>query len=362
MSSKNDQIFQLSLTEIAFTISFMLMLLLGLMVVKTTKENERLMAQLTGMGNVDTKLAELEGAKSLFVAEVKSLTSSNPEELISKLVEASKARDEVAKLKKLLKEQDDKITALTEIQKAIEQVAGEQGGSIVKEKVEEALLLASSLKESLEKTLANQDEKSRVDEIGFLKEKANESIVAISSLEQMLATNPALSALQGKNTQEKLEQLAKEYEAFNNLKADPNNPLVVKKENVDLKGQVQYLKNRLDAKGGMDFPPCWADEKTGKVQMLLTLELREGDLSIQKAWPEIREADAMALPGMQQVLANPVSSYEEFLRSVKPISDMSRTLSCRHYVRLKSSISDAVQSDRRRLMIEDYFYKLEVRR
>ncbi|MCY1554103.1 hypothetical protein D9M68_906490 [compost metagenome] len=96
--------------------------------------------------------------------------------------------------------------------------------------------------------------------------------------------------------------------------------------------------------------------------MLFTLELRENDLSMEPAWPESRQADAMALPNIESVLSRPVGSYDEFLRAVKPISNLSRTQNCRHYVRLKNSIADAVTSDRRRLAIEDYFYKIEVRR
>ncbi len=40
----------------------------------------------------------------------------------------------------------------------------------------------------------------------------------------------------------------------------------------------------------------------------------------------------------------------------------SRTQNCRHCVRQKNAIADAVTSDRRRLTIEDYFYKVEIRR
>jgi hypothetical protein len=35
---------------------------------------------------------------------------------------------------------------------------------------------------------------------------------------------------------------------------------------------------------------------------------------------------------------------------------------CKYYVRLASLIQDAVTSDRRRLMVENLFYKVEVRR
>ena len=80
------------------------------------------------------------------------------------------------------------------------------------------------------------------------------------------------------------------------------------------------------------------------------------DVQLERVWMD------KALPNISAVLAAPTSDYPSFLRAVKPISDLSRQLNCRHYVRIKNLIPDAVISDRRRLSIEDYFYKVEVRR
>lgn len=81
------------------------------------------------------------------------------------------------------------------------------------------------------------------------------------------------------------------------------------------------------------------------------------------AWPPGREAAARALPGIADVLAGPHSN-QTFISRIQGIFNWSKSQDpeCRHYVQLKSSISDAVQSDRARLMVENYFYKAEVRR
>jgi len=57
-------------------------------------------------------------------------------------------------------------------------------------------------------------------------------------------------------------------------------------------------------------------------------------------------------------------SAAEFERRTRPILDDSkaRTPACRHYVELRSTMADAVQSDRARLMVEAVFYKVEERR
>jgi hypothetical protein len=47
----------------------------------------------------------------------------------------------------------------------------------------------------------------------------------------------------------------------------------------------------------------------------------------------------MALPNINSVMAKPVNSYAEFLRTVMSISDLSRAQNCRSYVRLKNVIA-----------------------
>ena len=137
---------------------------------------------------------------------------------------------------------------------------------------------------------------------------------------------------------------------------------MIRKENADLRGQVAFLKNKLDARGGRDWPPCWADED-GKVEFLFSVDLRSDTVAVSAAWPAKREADAKALPGVGELLAGPLS-YQDFQASVQGVFEWSKRHDpqCRHYVYLRSSIGDAIQSDRARLMVENYFYKAEVRR
>ena len=140
------------------------------------------------------------------------------------------------------------------------------------------------------------------------------------------------------------------------------NPEALKTENSDLRGQVAFLKNRLDARGGRDYPPCWADE-SGKVEFLFSIELRPDGVIVAPAWPARREEAAKNLPGMAGALAGPHST-QAFVSNIQGIFNWSKSQDpeCRHYVILKSTIADAVQSDRARLMVENFFYKVEARR
>lgn len=361
MSNKNDQIFQLSLTEIAFILVFILMFLLGSMVFSAHQENQKLIDELKSLGDFEEKKAGLDKASKLLEEALSNNSITNPEEVIKNLVDSANAQEEILKLKKLIADQDTKITALGEIQKAIESAKGDGDGALIQEQIEKSLTLSKALKEQLQASFEKPEDKVLLEDVDHVAEKAKELIAGVFKIEQAMNEEPLMASLPGDTPEQKLESLLKEYRAIDALKKDGSDPILVKKENSDLKGQIQFLKNRLEANGGKDLPPCWADEN-GKVQFLLTVELRESELNVIRAWPDSREADAKALPNIDVVMAAATKEYPAFLTAVKPISDLSRKMNCRHYVRINNLISDAVTADRRRLSVEDYFYKLEVRR
>ncbi|WLI48403.1 hypothetical protein [Pseudomonas sp. FP833] len=104
------------------------------------------------------------------------------------------------------------------------------------------------------------------------------------------------------------------------------------------------------------------NEVTGKPEMFLTVKLSENNLTFEPAWPPARQEDAMALPGIGELMSSTTRTYESFIQAAKPVSDLGSQKECKYYVRLASQIQDAVTSDRRRLTVENLFYKVEVRR
>ncbi|GAC1030997.1 hypothetical protein thsps21_18240 [Pseudomonas sp. No.21] len=362
MADKNDQIFQLSLTEIAFILVFILMFLLGSMVAWGHQENQRLLERLRSYVGIEQKQADLKKAEQFLEDKLVSKNIDNPQEVIKNLVDSVRSQNEIIRLKKQLVDQEAKITALSELQKAIDEAAKGQGdGALVQQRIEQALALTKTIKEQLQEKLEKTDEKALSEDPDYIAKAAKQQLADKAKIDQTFTNDPLLAALAGDSPGQKLESLIKEYREVAVLKKEGADPVMVRKENTDLKGQIQFLKNKLEAKGGLDYPPCWADEQ-GKIQYLFSVELHEHELNVARAWPDTREADAHALPNIQSVMAAASSDYPRFLDAVKPISDLSRKLNCRHYVRIKNLIPDAVTSDRRRLSIEDYFYKVEVRR
>lgn len=324
MEKQNDQIFQLSLTEIAFTIAFILLLMLGYLVFK--EETGRLAAEaaLTKVQTVEQAIVALNTAKSALAVVLKDAGTQNPDAVISKLIAEGGVRAERDRLRQQVVDLDAKLTSLNEIQSQIEEVAMSNRPDITKEAIESALALQSEWKKQFKKMLDKD----------------------IKPGQEIQAVQEVLSAAK----------------SFNDLVKAGSSPDAIMRENSDLRGQVAFMKNRLDARGGRDFPPCWADEG-GKPEFLFSIEMKPDSVLVTPAWTTKREAAAHALPGIAEVLAGPYSN-QSFISNIQGVFNWSKNQNpeCRHYIKLKSAISDAVQSDRARLMVENYFYKLEVHR
>lgn len=389
MAQKNDQVFQLSLTEIAFTISFILLLLLGYLVVK--EQTERLAAEdaLARIQSAENATIALDTAKSSLASELKKAGAQSPNDIITKLISADELRAERDSLKEKVTDLDEKLTALTELQNQLVSAAKSDRTDITKEEIESALSLQDQVRKVIdgnpraklnpplpEKSFNKQDEKIDKEENSSTPtptqttkkelrnkealEKVKQAIAATAELKEQLKKQLDIDIEPGQEV-ESINKVVAAAKTLGDLAKNSGSPDAIKKENSDLRGQVAFLKNRLDARGGRDYPPCWADE-SGKVEFLFAIEVKPDSVTVTRAWPPRREDAARALPGISEALGE--HSNRQFISSIQGIFNWSKKQDpeCRHYVQLKSSISDAIQSDRSRLMVENYFYKVETRR
>jgi hypothetical protein len=285
--------------------------------------------------------------------------SAAPSETITRLVEAEKVRQERDVLREQLSDADSKLTALGELQLRIEAAAPRDADKLVQETVMSAVAFeAAVMKSVVPKEPASAGKSSTPTKA----DRARQLEAVKGALEVAKAVDSEAKVQFGAvPSADEARNIVKEAKAFRDA-AKAGGLETTRKENSDLRGQVAFLKNRLDARGGRDYPPCWADE-SGKVEFLATVELRSDGVVVTRAWPERRSADAAKLPGLSELLDKPMA-HQAFPPSVQPVFDWSRRQDpeCRHYVQLRSTISDAVQSDRARLMVENFFYKVEARR
>lgn len=384
MTKRNDQIFQLSLTEIAFTIVFVLLLLLGYLVIKEQTERVAAEAALAKVQSTEQAAAALELAKGQLKVTLGEAGAGNPDQIISKLIESDAIRAEREVLAKKVEDLDAKLTALTELQNLISKSPAPEKAEVVRSEIDSALALQRLVRKSLIEDSVETVESSQPPQVGTIQpsaiasaativsakksptnavvmERVKQSMVATSEFKKQLKEKLDRS-IRGGEEVAAIRDVVSAAKSFGELGKGGLNPEVIKKENSDLRGQVAFLKNKL-ARGGLDYPPCWADEN-GKIDFLFLVELKPDSILVSPAWPSRRESDAKKLPGIEEVLAGGPMSSQKFIDRVQGIFNWSKSQNpeCRHYVHLKSSINDAVISDRTRLMVENYFYKAEVRR
>lgn len=350
---RSDQVFQLSLSEIAFTVAFLLLLLLGYVIHLEQKERTRVEKELASRDSAQELARALESARGQVEGALQRGGVADMEEVITKLVAAETARLEREQLKRRVEELDQQLTALIELQKL------QQSGQAPEAAERVALALATY--QELEKAVParpSQNERSRTVDVTRLKEDLAISAELRKQIERHFgksqAPNDIVVGL------DPLIAAAKQ-----SMATSPTGKAGVEtltKENSDLRGQLENYKRRLEARGGRDYPPCWAD-LTGVPQFLFNVDIRPDSIVIREGWSPSREQDARALPGVDRMLANPLT-HGEFTAAAQGILDWSKRQNpeCRHYVRLSNSMTDAVQSDRTRLMVENFFYKSEVRR
>lgn len=357
--SRNDQVFQLSLTEIAFTVSFILLLLLGYLVFKAESERRAAEEKLAGVQGAEQAAAAMQKARQELQAALATTGASKPEETITRLVEAERVRQERDALRQQLRDADAKLTALVEIQKRIDAAAPNEREGSVREAATQAIAFQAAVSQALnaaeQKPSENSQAAGETGQRARLEQVKNalETFNAVASESRKLFGAPV--------TPDQARSIVRDARAYRD--AFKSGGLeVARKENSDLRGQVAFLKNRLNARGGRDYPPCWADE-SGKPQFLAAVELRSDGISVTRDWQDARSAEASKLPGFADFVGK-IHSHAQFPGAVQPIFNWSRHQDpeCRHYVLLRSTISDAVQSDRARLMVENFFYKSEARR
>jgi len=411
VAQRNDQVFQLSLTEIAFTITFILLLLLGYLVYQEESLRKAAEVKLAKVQSAEAATVAMEAANVSIKAALQGAGVGNPDEIITRLIAVEEVRAERDRLKKRVEDLDAKWTALEELRKRLEEVARAGNANVTSDTVTTALILQDQVRkaiaaaESATSTLPASEAQPAGKAASVAASasgaapavasdkpappeppakvvkpvptasvpleadsrdaealaKVLQAIAATGELRKQLKAQLNQDLIPGKEAQTVL-QMVSAAKGYGELAKAGTNPEQIRRENSDLRGQVAFLKIRLDARGGRDYPPCWADEE-GKVEFLFSVELQPNVIVVTPAWPPRREAAARELPGVAELLAGPQSN-QDFLNRAQGIFNWSRRQDpeCRHYVQLRSSIADAVQSDRARLLVEGFFYKTEIRR
>jgi hypothetical protein len=343
---RTDRIYQLTLTELAFIVIFLILLLTGWMIVKTEDEKAAALeqrdaalaraAELSGGGEGLARLENLHESLRQTEAEIRRILAGqrhgDPDELVSELVAKTEAESQNRQLRQRIEDLDAQLSTLREIGAMVEEAANSSGGGEGKGQAD-----ASAGREAARAEILS-------------------ALIFKRALEQ------ASGETVGRRREpEHAADYAKALREWRARPADSGNVRRLDRENEDLRGQLAWMQNRLDARGGRDYPPCWAEPGTGKPQYLLAIEIRDGGLKIEPAWPPERNGDAGRLPGADSLVGSETLSLSAFRARARPLDADSRQKNCRHYVRLINRVKSLDVFNRHRYAVEEFFYKFEAR-
>jgi hypothetical protein len=112
---RNDQVFQLSLTEIALILVFLLMLLLGWLTKAAQKDAEKVRTDLEAIPNAKIVIAELERAKVELRKAIERADIADPEKLFEDFVRYTSMVDKNKKLETELAKAQEELKDITNV-------------------------------------------------------------------------------------------------------------------------------------------------------------------------------------------------------------------------------------------------------
>lgn len=299
----NDSVFQISLTELAFTLVLLMLLLLGWRLADIYDERNALHDNLLKFQEIQSRLG--------------GICKPDPEDPIEPMMPCIKCVSEVGKMSK-----------------------------------DEARYSIEFGKELVEQFKANNKTNKSLDafqeEMILVAQKLAEGHNLVTDVEQQKILDEATAAIAARRVLEQENQLLKEAQ------------VQLQTDNKSLRIQKGYLQ-RVARTGE---PSCWITAETYKPQYLLDIVIEEdSSYSVRPYWPKEREQTALAIPGVKQMIAKKNLTRSEFNFYAKQIYDFSRAQkpdACRFFVRMKSKIPNRSIADTARLNLENYFYKLEI--
>lgn len=300
MSDRKSDVFHISLTEIAFTIIMILVILLGARLHKYAQDEK---------SNLD------------MIAQQEEIIEKNKLEIEQLSDKLEVLRKEISRYRKVDDDEHIPVKLLSCV------ACFEQQGDLTPDEA----IAATNLAVSLMKEWRNMEEKPSL--VRLQK--------AVKDASKLLA--------EGKRVVSR-----DDYKALEATKAAQERSLK------EAQAKAEYFRRR----SGIDLPPCWMDDSGRSPQYLFTVLVdKNSQVHISRAWPDERNDDAALIPGVAEMLANPTMSLNEFSRRAAPIlkhANARKPEACRYYVRLQNEVPDRRGADRARLKIENFFYKYEV--
>ena len=315
---KNDHVFQLTLTELAFMLVFLMMLITGWMVLEANSQSHE---STENLRQARSELAKLKDDQQARQKEEKASKAAqalidamknnayDPDSVLADLRKCSVLEPENRDLKIRVVELETQIKALGAFLEEMKTLTGKE----VPQDVREELAAAMAFKKAFE-------------------DAAGKPLTGSSAIK---LGGDCVAALSRGNAMEKERQ--------------------------NLVNQVTYMRHQLEeinGTKGFGLPPCWADNN-GKVQRLIAVEVTDQGLIVRPGWPSDRADDAKKLPNIQTLISGgKAQSTATFHTAAMPILEWGKKQNpeCRYYASVTVSASRVETSVAGQKAVFDHFF------
>jgi hypothetical protein len=397
VSKRSDQVFQLSLTEIAFTIAFILLLLLGYLVMRESEAKKKAEEALAKVQDLGAAQQAFDQASARLQQDLAGAGATDPNEIISRLVAEAKAATERDRLQVRVKDLEAQISALAEVKQTVADATEDAGKKEAVERVVSALALQAQAEKAIEAAKdaasapvsqpesapqrprayaptalaqgksaseGNKRPAQRRPSAEETQAEVQKALQVTAAVDRALREAGAKPLPEGKEA-ETVAGMVRAAQSLRGLEGSGKGVEDVVKENSNLRGQLAFIRNQLNASAfgrGVEHLPCWT-EGDRKIEYLFNIELRPRVAIITPAWPERRREDAAKLPNVSDLTSGPVS-FDRFRTAARPILELSKRQDpeCRHFVVINNTIESRPEADQARWMVEEFFYKREARK
>jgi len=368
LANKNDMVFPVSLSEIAFILVFVLMLLLGYMLMQERQSKEQAQAKLAKVHQAQSAEAAtqaMQWAQQHLTEALKAGGVSNPAEVVQIAVRSGETTAERDRLREEVLDLTKKLVALEELRSKIEQAGKSKYDQVTREQLEQAMALqqeVEKLANEVPKKPENPNLPKKPLEPQQAIERVKQAIAATNELRTQAKDKLGIDIKPGQEPQV-VRDVVEGARIAAAASTDNNFSEAMRSDNEKLKSQVAFYEKR-DKLRGLDHPPCWMD-KNSKIEYIFNVQTTSAGFVVTRGWAANRELDAKATQGFDTIVANsglPMNA-EQFAQSAKHYLNYGKKQSpeCRHFVYLSSTIAEADRRDSARRMVSSFFYILERR-
>lgn len=315
LPKKNDQVFQLTLTELAFMLVFLMMLITGWMVLEADKRAGETAAKLKQTELALKKSAEdtqaRQKADKSLQAQLDALKGSpyRPDDVISDLKKCAALEPENSGLKIRIAELEKQTGVLSAFLETMKTMTLKDVIPAIVDEVTTAMAFKKGFEDAAGRRLDSK-----------------------TATQQSLNCVAALAKTDG-----------------------------MEKERQNLINQITFMRRQLESINGtkgFGLPPCWVDNG-GKVQRLVAVEVTDQGLVVRPGWPAERNEDAKNLPKLQVLIGDgKPQSIAAFHSAALPVLEwgQKRNPECRFYASVTVSATRVDTSVAGQNAVFDHFF------